>query len=274
VSDPLTLRALVCPAVHHVAGLSELRPWLDGFDPTRELSLPGLADPLRVTDDGVGLVATGIGKADAATTVATLFASPRVDCSAATVLTVGIAGGPPDVGPLGSVVVGDRVVDWDRKHRVDDGADPVELLGWRERDHVYDLDPALADLATDVARGTALREVGGSAPAVTRGTVLSGDEFWHGEGLAEQAEGLVAAYDAGRYRVTEMEAAGTAVALDRFGAIGRYAVVRAVANYDRPPADRAARENLDLWSGEHANDAAVENAYRVGRALVERLLAR
>jgi purine nucleoside permease len=274
VSDPLTLRVLVCPAVHHVAGLSELRPWLDRFDPTRELSLPGLVDPLRVTDDGVGLVATGIGKADAATTVATLFASPRVDCSGATVLTVGIAGGPPDVGPLGSVVVGDRVVDWDRKHRVDDDADPVELLGWRERDHVYDLDPALADLATAAARGTTLREVGGASPAVTRGTVLSGDEFWHGARLAEQAEGLVAAYDAGRYRVTEMEAAGTAVVLDRVGALGRYAVVRAAANYDRPPADRDARENLDLWSGEHANDAAVENAYRVGRALVERLLAR
>ncbi|MFC5972192.1 purine nucleoside permease [Halomarina salina] len=266
---PLSLRVVVLPAI----GL-ELRPWLDGLEFTDERTLPGLSAPLRVTDDGVGVVPTGIGKADAATTLTALFTSPRVDCSDAFVLTVGIAGGPPDSGPFGSVCVGDCVVDWDKKHRVSDDDQPIDLLYWRERDYVYDLDPTLADLAVDVAEGTDLRPVADDPPRVTRGTVVSGDEFWHGDRLAEQAEWLVDAYDAGEYRVTEMEAAGTAVAVDRFDALDRYTVVRGVANYDRPPVDRAALENLDLETGDHANHDAAENAYRVGRALVERLLAR
>ena len=270
----LSLRVVVLPAFHEMAGYSELNPWLDGFDFAEQLSIPGLTAPLRVTEDGVGLVPTGIGKAEAAATVATLFAAPRVDCSEAYVLTVGIAGGPPETGPFGSVCVGETVVDWDRKHRVVDADQPVDLIGWRERDYVYSLDSALADLAVETAESTDLSPVGDESPRVTSGTVLSGDEYWHGEELAEQAEWLVDAYDAGRYRVTEMEAAGTAVALERVGALDRYLVVRALANYDRPPADRTARENLDFETGEHANDAAAENAYRVGRALVERLLAR
>ncbi|MFD1513656.1 purine nucleoside permease [Halomarina rubra] len=262
-----SLRVVVCPAI----GL-ELRPWLERFDFATELSLPGLRDPLRVTDDGVGVVPTGIGKADAATTLAALFASSRVDCSEAYFSTVGIAGGPPETGPFGSVCVGDCVVDWDKKHRVDDD-DPVDLLYWRERDYVYDLDPTLADLAVDAAEGVDLRTVT-DPPQVTRGTVVSGDEFWHGASLAEQAEWLVDAYDADPYRVTEMEAAGAVVALDRFDALDRYVVVRGLANYDRPPATSSARENLDLETGEHANHAAAENAARVGLALAERLLAR
>lgn len=266
---PHSLRVVVLPAID-----LELRPWLAGVEFAAELSLPGLSAPLRVTDDGVGVVPTGIGKADAATTLTALFASARVDCSEAFVLTVGIAGGPPETGPFGSVCVGDRVVDWDRKHRVEDGARPVDLLYWRERDYVYDLDSALADLAVATAEGVDLSAVGEESPRIARGTVLSGDEFWHGAALAEQAEWLVDAYDAGEYRVTEMEAAGTAVALERVGALDRYLVVRTLANYDRPPADRTARENLDFETGEHANDAAAENAYRVGRALVDRLLAR
>jgi len=264
---PRSLRVVVLPAI----GL-ELRPWLAGVEFTAELSLPGLREPLRVTDDGVGVVPTGIGKADAATTVTALLASPDVDCSAAVFLTVGIAGGPPETGPFGSVCVGDCVVDWDKKHRVADDAErPVDLLYWRERDYVYDLNPALADFAVGVVAGTDLRTVGESTPAVTRGTVVSGDEFWHGASLAEQAEWLVDAYDAPPYRVTEMEAAGTVVALDRFDALDRYAVVRGLANHDRPPADSTAHENLDLDTGEHANDVAAENAYRVGRAFVDRL---
>lgn len=272
---PRSLRVVVLPAVHHVAGLSELQPWLDGYDFTRTLSLPGLAEPLRITDDGLGVVPTRIGKAEAAATVTALVATPEVDCSDAYFLTVDIAGGSPETGPLGSVCVGDAVVDWDRKHRVSDDADrPIGLLGWRERDYVYDLNAELVETAREAVEATDLSTVTDAPPQVTTGVVLSGDEFWHGVELADQARWLVEAYDAGTYRVTEMEAAGTVVALDRVGALDRYVVVRAIANYDRPPADRDAHTNLDFDTGEHANHEAVENAYRAGRTLVELLLGR
>ncbi|WP_254535646.1 purine nucleoside permease [Halomarina litorea] len=271
---PLTLRALVLPAFHEVLGFSELQPWLDGVSFAGELDLPGLVAPLRYTDEGVGVVPTGIGKAEAATTVATLLATDRVECSDALFLSAGIAGGPPAAGPLGSVSVGKCVVDWDRKNRLPEhgGERPVELLAFRERDYVYPLDGDRAAAAVEAVRGTDLRTVGDDPPVVGSGTVVSGDEFWHGAALADQVEWLVGAYDAGTYRITEMESAGVAVALDRVGLLDRYVSVRALANYDRPLDDRTPRESLAEETGEYAIEAAAENAYRAGRAVLDGLL--
>ena len=275
--EPLALRAVVLPAFHEVLGFSELQPWLDGESFAGECALPGLVAPLRYTDDGVGVVTTGIGKAEAATTVATLLATDRIDCSEAYFISAGIAGGPPETGPLGSVSVGEYVVDWDRKDRLpegeggDDGR-PIGLAQFRERDYVYPLDGTLAGEAIEAVRGADLRAATDEAPRVGSGTVLSGDEFWHGAALAEQAEWLVDAYDAGSYRITEMEAAGIVVALDRAGLLDRYVSVRALANYDRPRGDQTARESLSEETGEYAIEAAAENAYRAARAVLDRLL--
>jgi len=43
------------------------------------------------------------------------------------------------------------------------------------------------------------------------------DEHWHGQAIAEQVTWLLAERAVGEYRVTEMEDAGTAFALARFG---------------------------------------------------------
>ncbi len=274
--EPLALRAVVLPAFHEVLGYSELQPWLDGASFAGELDLPGLVAPLRFTDGGVGVVPTGIGKAEAATTVATLLATDRVDVSDAYVLTAGIAGGPPEAGPLGSVSIGECVVDWDRKNRLPDGDSedgrPIDLLGFRERDYVYPLDGDLAREAVEAVGEVDLRAPTDEAPVVGSGTVLSGDEFWHGAPLAEQAAWLVGAYDAGEYRITEMESAGVAVALDRVGLLDRYVSVRVLANHDRPLDGRSARESLAEDTGEYAIDVAAGNAYRAGRAVLDRLL--
>jgi purine nucleoside permease len=276
--DPVSLDVVVLPAFHGVLGFSELQPWLDGERFEERRSLPGLVDRLLVAD-GWGIVPTGIGKAEAATTVATLLASDAVDCDDAHFVTAGISGGPPHAGPLGSISIGDCVVDWDRKTRLPEGEGdgeggrPIDLLQFRERDYVYRLNEGLAADAADAVRETDLRSPTEESPVVERGTVLSGDEYWHGASLGDQAEWLVDAYDAGNYRTTEMESAGIAVALDRHDLLDRYVSVRALANYDRPRDDRSAGESVDEETGEYAIDVAAENAYRAGRTVVDLLLS-
>jgi len=237
----------------------ELSPWLDREWPettTLPRACSDYGSPIY-HDESLGVLATGVGPTAAATTVTSLLSSPLVGDDT-TFLTAGIAGGPPEL-PVGSVVVGASVVDWDRKHRTDDG---VEMLDFRPREYVYDLDSALADTLASAAERTAL---GGDGPTVTTGTVVAGGEFWHGHDRAAEVQWLCGQYDAGPYRATVTEDAGTAHALARHDALDRYGVVRAIANHDRPTGDSGG-----VHSWEEGLETAVANVYAVASAAVKR----
>jgi purine nucleoside permease len=104
---------------------------------------------------------------------------------------------------------------------------------------------------------------------VAVGTTVTGDEFWHGETTAAHADWLCDAYDVGPYCTTQMEDYATATALSRFGHLDRYLSVRAVVNFDRPAPGESVRASLDEETGGFALEVALENAFRVGRAVVE-----
>ena len=210
----------------------ELSPWLDREWPATR-TVPGVADDYGspVYHDGMtGVVSTGVGPAAAATTVTALLESELVDESTR-FLTAGIAGGPPEL-PIGSVVLGEAVVDWDRKHRTDDG---VQLLDYRPRDYVYELDDDLRSRVRSAAESVDLDA------RVTGGTVVAGGEFWHGTDRAEEVAWLCEQYDTPPYRATVTEDAGTAHALARYDALDRYASIRAISNHDRPPGKTVSR---------------------------------
>ncbi|MCU4718565.1 phosphorylase family protein [Halapricum hydrolyticum] len=233
----------------------ELSPWLDREWPATR-PLPGAIEDYGspVYHDGtVGVVATGVGPTAAATTVTTLFGSELVDDSTL-FLTAGIAGGPPEL-PVGSVVLGEVIVDWDRKHRTDDG---VQLLEYRPRDYVYELDDRLRSRVRMAADSVTLE-----AGTVTSGTVVTGGEFWHGAERAAEVTWLCEQYGAPPYRATVTEDAGTAHALARHDALDRYATIRAISNHDR--------ESGGVRSWEDGLEVAVENAHCVASAAVERL---
>jgi purine nucleoside permease len=263
----------------------EFQPWLDAYEFSNEVSVPGANMPVFHTDDGIGITATGMGKADAAATVTAVLVHPRIDCSNAYFLTVGIAGVRPDVGTLGSVFVSDVVVDWDRKHRLPDrdGGAPIELLGYRPHDYVFHLNEALVAEAYRSAaevellnseraqryRNRYAQDAARSKPTVATGTTLCGDEFWHGKEFSEQAQWLADEYDAGVYATTEMEDFGTAIALDRFGLLNRYLSIRGAVNFDQPPESASARESLREGVSRHTIELGLENAFRVGSRIVE-----
>ncbi|MFC7154120.1 phosphorylase [Halomarina halobia] len=291
--SPVELRALVLPALSFDWGdaPSELRPWLDRYDFAREIAVTGAVDAVRCTDDGIGVATTGMGKAQAAATVTALHRTPRLDLSRAYVVTAGVAGGSPAVGTLGSVFLADAVVDWDRKFRWDpdgDGEGPtIGPLPFDPEPGVYRLNGDLVAAARRATANVPLRdlpearayrerypqEAARGSPTVGVGTTLCGDEFWHGERLAAAAEELVEGYGVGPHATTEMEDYGTALALDRAGRLDRYLNVRAVANFDRPAPGRSARESIDE-DVEAFVGLAVENAFRVASAFVERVTER
>ena len=279
----------------------EVEPWLDDYDFEHERTVPGANAPLLTTDDGVAITPTGMGKADAAVTVAALLSSPDLDCSDAYFVTVGIAGASPEVGTLGSVFLADHVVDWDRKQtwdsdgeseegesdERDESATPrsMQLLPYRPRDYAYALDDDLVATAHEWAGEVDLRNderadryreryahaAARAEPTVAVGTTVCGDEYWHGATYAEQARWLVEQYDAGEYATTEMEDYGTATALDRFDRLDRYLSVRGVVNFDRPPGGQPAHQSVAEGLDEVAVELGLENAYRVGSRVVDRL---
>lgn len=265
------LSALVLPAFDDVSALpSEQGPWERAYDLDNELAVSGLMTPLQYTDDGIGVVPTGIGKASAATTMTALLASDQLDLTQTFIVTVGVAGGPPRL-PIGSVVVADTIVDWDHKCRVDpdDGAVPLAMNPYTEG--------VAITLPTDrVERACAVGETVslttgpvGTAPEVVRGTNVCGDELWHGTAVAEQVTWVVEQHDCGPYCATEMEDAGTAVALSRFDALGQYLCLRGIANHDRPTGDQSARDSLLSPDFEEGFDVAVRNVVRVARQVVD-----
>lgn len=289
-TDPIELLALVLPAfVGEPDGPCERRRWLEGYAFDGSLSLPGLRHPLHYTSDGLGLAPTGMGKASAAASTTALCSDPTIDLSEAMVLSVGVAGIAPDRGTLGSVMLADTVVDWDQKFRLDPTEpEPIGLLPYRRRDPVYRLDDELISTAVAAAgdaelvdddRLGAKRErydepAAQAGPGIGVGPTVSSDEYWHGTRLAEQVQRLLDQYDVGRLATTQMEDYGTACALSRFGHLERYLSVRAAVNFDRQPPGQTATESFN--AGEQRPELAVglENAYRVGSAIVDTLVGR
>lgn len=287
--DAVDLRILILAAFEFDGLADETDAWQAAYDFERTHPVPGVPVPLRVTDDGMGLVVTGMGTVAAATTVAAIEAAPSVDTREATVLTVGIAGGPPERTTVGDVCLADRVVDWDYKQRWNgttdaDGEDTYRPLPYRAHDPVWTLDDERLGTARRVAEGVELADSTDAAavrrryadagatertPEVRVGTTVAGSEFWAGADIAAAVEDLLAEYGAGTYLTTEMEGAGVAAALERFGRLDHYLSVRAVSNFDRPAPGEFAPDGL-YEDGDVA--LAAENAFRVGSALVEAIL--
>ncbi|AGB16889.1 purine nucleoside permease [Halovivax ruber XH-70] len=295
---------LVLPAVAFDPPFDERELWLERLPIETAYEIPGADGPLYVTaDTRVAVTTTGLGKAPAATTVAALWGAGGLDLSETYWLSAGIAGSAPARAALGSVVVADAILDWDRKHRWDPTElgpptegdnvnDPspardadrsaVEQLAYLPEDALFDVEPALVELARDAASDVALTTDRGvrdyqetypdapaSAPAVDVGPTVTSDEFWHGTGVAREVDSLAAAYGIDPYVTTQMEDAATATALGRFDAADRYLSLRAVANYDRPAPGETVHDSFEGTTDSVA--LARENVVRVGLAVVDRL---
>jgi len=290
------------------ASPGEAQLWIEGEKLDQVIEVPGSYSPLycNAAKDHC-LVITGMGKANAATTIMAVGLSDQVDLTKAYILVAGIAGTQPDDGTLGTAAWAEWVVDGDLACEIDARempanwsypyfrlgcAEPWCVDAWTAGTEVYHLNPALTEWAYRLSKdveladskeaqeyrlhypeGTAARR----APFVTKGDILTSDTYWHGNMLSECGEWWTEQFTGGHgnYCMAAMEDTGTLTALSRLAAAGRIdlnrvMVLRTASDFDQPYPGQRALQLLQVDSGGYT--LAIQNAHRVGSVVTHHII--
>ncbi len=289
----------------------ELQHWAERDHLDRVYAMPAAYHAVRMNGDGEMAVLTGPGTAHAAATIMAVGLDQRFDFSHAYWMVAGIAGGCPDRVSLGSAAWARWVVDGDLGYEIDareipsdwstgylpfDKSVPFEKPAAPRPGQAYTLNAGLAEWAFDLTRSVPLEDSdklkearshfdGAAAqkpPFVTMGDEISSSTFWHGKLLDAWAANWVPYFTGGKgvFATTAMEDTGTLQSLEFLARAGRVdihrvMVLRTVSNYDRQPrglsaAESLARQRIGSYS---AYLPSLENAYRVGHAVVSEILS-
>jgi purine nucleoside permease len=290
----------------------EFQLWVERQKLDRVFPFPQGYRDLRMNDDGVLGVVTGVGTARAAATIMALGLDPRFDLTKAYWVVAGIAGIDPADASLGSAAWAEWVVDGDLAHEIDAREIPPD---WKtgmvplrrsvpyeqpkettDSAEVFRLDPRLVEWAYQLTKDVPLTEsdqmreerakypaeVTRRAPFVLKGDTLSAGTFWIGARLEEWANDWVAYHTngKGRYVTSAMEDTGTLQSLTWLSRAGkvdvrRVLVLRAGSDHDTPPPGHTAAEQLAKTKiGAYAAfGPAIESCYRVGSPVVNYLVA-
>jgi purine nucleoside permease len=289
----------------------ELQYWVERNHLDRVIPFPQGFHDLRMNNDGVLAVLTGVGTAKSTAAIMALGMDPRFDLTKAYWLVAGIAGINPARGSLGSAAWAEWVVDGDLAREIDAreipsnwktgylplrGSVPYQQPLDSGEGEVYRLDPGLVDWAFHLTAHVALddsdsmrtaRNQYASAnakrpPFVMKGDTLSAGTFWHGKLLDAWANDWVQyqTHGKGSFVTTAMEDTGSLQSLTLLAKAGRadlnrVLVLRTASNYDQPPPKVTAAENLARTNiGKYsAYLPALEAAWRVGNTVVGNLLA-
>jgi len=289
----------------------EYQFWVERAHLDRVLPFDAGYHHLRMNDQGVLGVLTGVGTAKAAATIMALGLDPRFDLTHAYWLIAGIAGGDPADVSLGSAVWVHWVIDGDIAHEIDAReipsnwptgfvplrkSTPYEQPVTAVDGQVYELNASLVDWAYNLTKNIpfsdteTMREkrshfeqaAAQRPPFVSEGDELSASTFWHGKRMDEWANAWVGYYsgDKGNFAVSGMEDTGTLQSLSFLAHAGkvdlhRVLVLRTVSNYDQQPVGLTASESLaEQKVGKYgAYLPSLEAAYAVGRLVVNTIVA-
>jgi purine nucleoside permease len=286
----------------------EFQLWVEREHLDRVFELPAGYHHVRMNNDGVLGMVTGVATAKAAASVMALGLDPRFDVSKAYWIVAGIGGGDPADVSLGSAVWADHVIDGDLAFEIDARQIPeswstgfvplrkgvpyeqplrndlegevytlnAQLVGW-----AFGLTRNLALADSDALRKSRARFVGFPnavrPPFVARGDTMSASTFWHGSKMEEWANAWTKYYTGGtgNYMVAAMEDSGTLQALTFLSRAGRVdlervLVLRTVSNYDREAPGTTAAESLKsmIFGNYSAYLPALEAAQIVGDRVV------
>ena len=287
----------------------EAQPWLEGEKFTQQIKLPGLNPEYPAVDctaDGLCLMTTAMGFANAASSVAAMALSNKFDLSHTYFLIAGIAGVDPNYGTLGSALWAKYAVDATLNHRIDireapegwptdffgfGATKPGEKPKWGAGTEVFELNGKLADYALATTKNVELldsdaakeyrkhytQEAATDAPKVAICDTASTDTYWHGAKLGEAVGEWSKLLTDGKadYCTSQMEDNATLTALKRAAEAGkldfsRIALLRTASNFDRQGKDQTAAESLAANSG--GFPLATANAYRVGKAYADSII--
>ncbi len=290
----------------------EAKPWLDSEALTHKIAVPGLfaAFPdVACSDDGICMVTTGMGYANAASSLAALVFSGRFDLTKTYFLISGIGGIDPAKGTLGSAHWARYAVDVGLQNEIDAREMPPDwTTGYlafgapapgiksapqkRYGTEVYRLNEDLLQAALRLTKGVDLAdsdvakanrskypEPAATAPAeVSICDTLSSDTWWFGTRLAAAMDAYAKAMTDGEANpcTTQQEDNATLTALQRGAEAGlldfnRVAILRTGADFDRQPPAETAAESLSLPAGIIL--PAITNAHLVTARLAHAIVA-
>ena len=286
----------------------EAQLWVEGEGLDTVIDVPGSWSPVYCNADGHCLVVTGMGIANAASTIMAVGLSGKLDLTQAYIMVAGIAGVDPNDGTLGSAAWADWVIDGDLAHEIDSREMPADWEypylhlgcdvswceeGWAAGTEVFQLNTALVDWAYALTKDLELADgetaqayranypadlPAAAPPSVIRCDTLAASTYWHGELLGQWAEWWAAQWTGGEanYCMTEMEDSATLTALSRLAGAGlvdlsRVLVLRTASNFDRPYPGQTAAESLAADSGGFV--PSVQNAYGVGSVVTDYIIA-
>jgi purine nucleoside permease len=290
----------------------EYQLWVEREHLDQVMPMPAGYHHVRLNQDGVLGMLTGVGTAKAAASVMALGLDPRFDLSKAYWLVAGIGGGDPADISLGSAVWVDHVIDGDLAYEIDAReipadwptgmvplrkSTPYEQPVKRELEgEIYTLNPDLVGWAYHLTKDTPLADSEAmrtararytgfpnamKPPFVARGDTMSSSTFWHGAKMNEWANAWTRYFTGGKgnYMIAAMEDTGTLQSLTLLANAGRadlrrVLVLRTASNFDRqPPGGTAADDLKSMVAGSYsAYMPSLDAAQRVGDQVVRYLV--
>jgi purine nucleoside permease len=289
----------------------EAKPWLEGEALGRKIAVLGLSKPypdVACSDDGLCLITTGMGYANAASSVAALVFGGRFDLTKTYFLIAGIAGVDPAEGTIGSANWARFAVDGGLQNEIDPREAPPDWStgylafgapapgvkskeGERYGTEVYRLDEDLLQAAfrltqdvdlvdNDAAKANRARYSEPAAlapPKVSICDTISSDTWWSGALLAAAMDAYARVRTDGEAKpcTTQQEDNATLTALKRgaeanFLDFSRVAVLRTGADFDRQAPGESAAQSLSPPTGTYL--PSIANAHGVAARLAHAIV--
>lgn len=312
-SEPIEVKVVVVAMFERGTvddgNLGEFELWVQNEELDRVFPFPMGYSDLRMNDEGVLGVVTGVGVTNATATIMVLGTDPRFDLSKAYWLVAGIAGADPLDASMASAAWAEYVVDGDLIHEIEGREIPEDwpygkmtLSGKRPNERgpqstddviVHKLKPSFVRWAYELTKDTVIPDGPEIAafrklyegypnavkpPFVLIGDAMGSSTYWHGDIFNQWANDWIKLYsdDQGNFVMTAMEDNGTATALMRLNRAGRVdsdrlLVLRTASNYSTPPPGESASWHISA-PYVLGGRPAMESAYQVGSIVLEEIL--
>ncbi|MGY0794540.1 purine-nucleoside phosphorylase [Azospirillum argentinense] len=273
----------------------EFQNWYERYWQSAEpISVKGALNPVYCNADGVCGAVLGMGKVSSSASMQAILLNPQLDLSQAYFIISGVAGTPPSRGTIAEVNWATWLVDYDLGHRwAPEEGKPGEPTFMPRKGYesvrLFQLNPALVSWAMKLTGDTPLKDSDSArayrqrypqdaarrAPFVGTGTHMTGDTFFHGPGMSEQAQYIAKLYGADDYVITEMEAAAITLVIKRTLGSDRVMSLRGAVNFDQGNPKETTLEHLDPKPGETAGGFAetVENVALVGARMTDHIVS-
>ena len=258
------------------------------------ITVPGALQPVYCNTDGVCGAVLGMGKVNSSSSMQAILTNPKFDFSKAYYVISGVAGTPPSRGTIGEVNWATWLVDYDLGHRwapeENKAGEPTFMprKGYEEYRR-FKLNPELVAWAMKLSADTPLKDSDSArayrlrypqaaarrAPFVGTGTHMTGDTFFHGPGMSNQAQYIAKLYGADDY-VDHRDGSGRDHAGDQAQhGTDRVMSLRGAVNFDQGNPRETTLQHLDPAPGETAGGFAetVQNIELVGSRVVDHIVA-